>query len=301
MHLAVKGIDDKQRLVFLTDLLAERKNAGILPCGAGLIVYHKTIELRRLPIYEPSIVIVLSGQKTVLVRGKPTHFTAGSVIALRPTVLDMMNVVDKESGCFVSLFIPVEPGLLDRLRRVTNVSIVQNPAHGVWKRFTLDTVLTGIVRHFLGLQQPLLSEEITEHRLSEILLYLLQQDLGLYDFFSVQRSWAQKVRALLETELSAPWQLKDVCEQLAVSESTLRRQLKEEGYSFRQILQELRLSAAFNQLAFSQGTISEIAFDCGYPSIPRFTENFKKQFGITPGKLRQALMNDTGKIMNVSG
>jgi AraC-like DNA-binding protein len=301
MHLAVNGINDKQRLVFLADLLAERKSAGILPCGAGLIVYHRTIELRRLPIYEPSIVIVLSGQKTVLVCGKPTHFTAGSVIALRPTVLDMMNVVDKASGCFVSLFIPVEPGLLDRLRRVTNVSIVQNSAHGVWKRFTLDTVLTGIVRHFLGLQQPLLSEEITEHRLSEILLYLLQQDLGLYDFFSVQRSSAQKVRALLETELSAPWQLKDVCEQLAVSESTLRRQLKEEGYGFRQILQELRLSAAFNQLAFSQRAISEIAFDCGYPSIPRFTENFKKQFGITPGKLRQALMNDTGKIMSVSG
>ena len=297
-------VSEKQRLTLLADLLAVQENAGLLPCGAGLIVYHTTIELRRIPIYEPSIIVVLSGRKTVFVDGEPTYFEAGSVIALRPTVLDMMNAIDVDSGSFVSLFIPIAPELLERLRTVTNINLVQDSMDCDWKQFELDTDFIEIVRHFLALRQASISEEIVKHRLTEILLYLLQKDLGLYNLFSPQHSWSRKVRMLLETELSAPWQLKDICKQLAVSESTLRRQLTEEGSGFRQILQELRLSTAFNHLVFGQQSISEIAFDCGYASIPRFTENFKKQFGVTPGKLRSTLKSDlidSGKKLDVFG
>jgi AraC-like DNA-binding protein len=285
-------VSEKQRLALLTDLLAVQKNAGMLPCGAGLIVYHRTIELRRIPIYESSVIVVLSGRKTVLVDGGPTHFEAGSVIALRPTVLDMMNAIDVDGGSFVSLFIPVESELLERLRTATNMNLVQGSMDCDWKHFELDTDFIEIVRHFLALGQTSISEEMSKHRLTEVLLYLLQKDSSLYSLFSPQHSWSRKVRMLLETELSEPWQLKDVCKRLAVSESTLRRQLTEEGNGFRQILQDLRLSTAFNHLVFGQQSISEIAFDCGYASIPRFTENFKKQFGVTPGKLRSTLKSD---------
>lgn len=301
----MRNVSDKQRLALLADLLAVQENAGILPCGAGLIVYHKTIELRRIPIYEPSIILVLSGRKAVFVHGEPRHFEAGSVIALRPTVLDMMNAIDVEGGSFVSLFIPVEAGLLDRFRTEKNISLVQDSIiDDDWIEFESDTNLIEIIRHFLMLGQVSVSEEISKHRLAEILLYLLQKDSRLFDLFSPQNSWSKKVRMLIEKELSASWQVKDVCKRLAVSESTLRRQLAEEGVGFRQILQELRLSTAFNQLVFGRQSISEIAYDCGYPSIPRFTENFKKQFGVTPGKLRSTLKNDlidSGKKMDVIG
>jgi len=276
----------------------------MLPCGAGLIVYHKTIELRRIPIYEPSIILVLSGHKTVLVEGEPTHFEAGSVIALRPTVLDMMNAIDIEGGSFVSLFIPVESELLDRFHTAINMHLVPDSMDRDWKEFELDTCFIEIIRHFLALEQGSISEEISRHRLAEVLLYLLHKDSGLLSLLSPQNSWSKKVRMLLGTELSAPWQLKDVCKKLAVSESTLRRQLTEEGCGFRQILHELRLSTAFNYLLFGQQSIAEVAFNCGYASIPRFTENFKKQFGVTPGKLRSTLKSDlidSGKKLDVFG
>ena len=205
----------------------------------------------------------------------------------------MMNVIDVEGGPFVSLFIPLEDELLDRFRTVTNIILVQDSIiDGDWKQFESDKNLIEIIRHFLALGQVSVSEEISRHRLAEILLYLLQKDSSLFDLFPPQNSWSRKVRMLLEKELSASWQIKDVCKRLAVSESTLRRQLTDEGAGFRQILQELRLSTAFNQIVFGRRSISEVAYDCGYPSIPRFTENFKKQFGVTPGKLRSTLKND---------
>ncbi len=82
----------------------------------------------------------------------------------------------------------------------------------------------------------------------------------------------------------------NICEQLAMSESTLRRKLKLEGTSVQEIKDQARLGLALHLLQTSRHSIGVVADKCGYQSQSRFTERFKKRFGLTPSQLRKTKM-----------
>jgi len=83
-----------------------------------------------------------------------------------------------------------------------------------------------------------------------------------------------------------------ICDQLAMSESTLRRRLKSEGTSVQDVKDQARLGLALHLLQTSDSTIGVIADECGYQSQSRFTERFKRRFGLTPSELRKTKMTD---------
>jgi AraC-like DNA-binding protein len=86
--------------------------------------------------------------------------------------------------------------------------------------------------------------------------------------------------------------IKRICEQLAMSESTLRRKLKLEDTSVQDIKDQARLGLSLHLLQTSSSSIGVIADKCGYQSQSRFTERFKKRFGLTPSELRKTKMTD---------
>jgi len=85
---------------------------------------------------------------------------------------------------------------------------------------------------------------------------------------------------------------KHICEQLAMSESTLRRKLNSEGSSVQEIKDQARLSLGLHLLQTTRQPISFVAEKCGYQSQSRFTDRFKKRFGLTPSELRKTKMAD---------
>jgi AraC-like DNA-binding protein len=72
----------------------------------------------------------------------------------------------------------------------------------------------------------------------------------------------------------------------------LRRKLKLEGTSVQDIKDQARLGLALHLLQTSSNSIGMIADKCGYQSQSRFTERFKKRFGLTPSELRKTKMTD---------
>lgn len=84
----------------------------------------------------------------------------------------------------------------------------------------------------------------------------------------------------------------DLCEQLAMSESTLRRKLKLEGTSVQNVKDGARLGGALHLLQTSLLPIGVIAERCGYQSQSRFTDRFKKRFGLTPSELRKTKLTE---------
>lgn len=112
--------------------------------------------------------------------------------------------------------------------------------------------------------------------------------------------WGGRVRALLSSDLAQPWDISNVCGQLAATESTLRRNLRREDTSFREILQDLRLTTALMQLLQTSYPIHRIAYDCGYQSVSRFTSNFHKRFGVPPSQVRNAV-NESEHILTGLG
>lgn len=83
-----------------------------------------------------------------------------------------------------------------------------------------------------------------------------------------------------------------ICTEFAMSESTLRRKLKLEGTNLQAVKDQTRLGLALHYLQTTPLSIGIIADKCGYQSQSRFTERFKKRFGLTPSELRKTKMNE---------
>lgn len=80
-----------------------------------------------------------------------------------------------------------------------------------------------------------------------------------------------------------------VCDQLAVSERSLRRRLQEEKTSFRELQQSLRRELAEQYLADSALSMDSIAERLGYSEPANFCHAFRNWFGISPGQMRRRL------------
>ena len=77
-----------------------------------------------------------------------------------------------------------------------------------------------------------------------------------------------------------------VANSLNMSERTLRRRLNDEGFSFRQILQEARFDAAKRYLLQTDKFIEEISFELGYNETSNFRSAFKAWSGLSPSQWR---------------
>jgi AraC-like DNA-binding protein len=79
----------------------------------------------------------------------------------------------------------------------------------------------------------------------------------------------------------------DIARQLGLSGRSLHRRLEEADTSFREILDEVRLTLAKSQLHPQGDVLSVIASRLGFASHQAFMRWFKAQTGTTPGQFRQ--------------
>jgi AraC-like DNA-binding protein len=76
---------------------------------------------------------------------------------------------------------------------------------------------------------------------------------------------------------------------LAVSESMLRRNLRQENAFFQLVLDDVRLGHGLLQVQMTRLPIGRIAANCGYQSASRFSARFRQRFDVTPSQLRKTL------------
>ncbi|WP_248805882.1 helix-turn-helix transcriptional regulator [Pseudomonas sp. MWU13-2100] len=99
----------------------------------------------------------------------------------------------------------------------------------------------------------------------------------------------ERVQQTLMTDPARDWTVAIVAERLNLGASTLRRQLANEGDSFSNILENVRLGMALQWLQVTPRPIGEIAAASGYASASRFAVRFRKHYGLSPRELRAAL------------
>ncbi|WP_372780399.1 AraC family transcriptional regulator [Litorivivens sp.] len=78
-----------------------------------------------------------------------------------------------------------------------------------------------------------------------------------------------------------------VCDYLQLSERSLRRRLSDEGTSFREIQQALRLELAEQYLADHSLSLEQVAERLGYSEAANFCHAFRNWTGRTPSSLRK--------------
>ncbi|OKB92778.1 helix-turn-helix domain-containing protein [Escherichia coli] len=154
--------------------------------------------------------------------------------------------------------------------------------------------------HYLtsGIHQPVLAEAlITNHGfpsgpsgdLSTMTglscLSLFANDESLSSFLSrCLSNTSDKVRAIIQGDISVNWKLGVIALQLHMSESLLKKKLKDEGNSFSRLLLEERMRGAVNMLCFQYGRGAIVAEKCGYSSLSYFISVFHRYYGVPPDK-----------------
>lgn len=267
------------------------KDLGFISCASA-------VHIRHVPFYDPCLILVLSGRKILFDGDVKVSAEAGTLLAVPgPASFDLRNEPDPGTKKYSALVIPFKLELLERLTRSHNLlHEVQRQSVGILKYVPDDTLYSSI-KHYLT---TVGNARLLNHRLMEILLILATQKPELLSYALEQPNWSRRVRAMLAADLAQAWDIGTVCQRLATTESTLRRHLKREDTSFREVLYELRLATALMQLLQTSLPVYRIAYDCGYQSVSRFTSNFRKRFGLPPKALR-ASVSGTEQNLAVSG
>ncbi|WP_017388086.1 AraC family transcriptional regulator [Acinetobacter calcoaceticus] len=86
-------------------------------------------------------------------------------------------------------------------------------------------------------------------------------------------------------------ELKDVAQQLNISEATVQRRLKHEGLSYQQIKNEIRCDIAVERLSKTNDSIQDISEDLSFQDPSAFHRAFKKWTGVSPGAYREAALH----------
>ncbi len=110
----------------------------------------------------------------------------------------------------------------------------------------------------------------------------------ILDRLGVAGGFVHRVRGELLARPAEFPDLDEVAAAIHVSPRTLRRKLKEEGSSFREVLNDVRKSLALDYLENSRLAVEEVASMLGYEDAANFNRAFRKWVGQTPGRYRAA-------------
>jgi AraC-like DNA-binding protein len=100
-------------------------------------------------------------------------------------------------------------------------------------------------------------------------------------------SWSERCSQVIQKALSnhEPT-LTSVASVFNITDRTLSRRLKEEGTSFRQLLQKKRLELAEYYLSSTAKSITEITYNLAFTDTSNFSRAFQRWKGMTPSEYR---------------
>ena len=242
----------------------------------------KEQKLLNVPIAKPLLIVVLSGDKQLGNHHQLACHSGEFIFLSNSPAINMRNI-PKEKEYF-ALLIEFEYEDFNGLQ----IPPSNEKDHLIGETTeTLEKSLLQFVE--TSLWAP---KEIWSLRKREILLLLCH--MGHQDVLSLLGTpkityqlhdmFVKQGFTTLTTEL--------ICNQLAMSESTLRRKLKLEGTSVVEVKDQARLGLSLHLLQTTTNSIGLIASECGYQSQSRFTERFKLRFGLTPSELRKTKVTD---------
>ena len=252
---------------------------------------YKLQQLQGIPFDQPTLLMVVQGRKEV--KTTKMEVNAGELFLVPAgTNLRMTQNPDKTAKQYFAIGIRFDYEALKHFRMIYGSSLVQWDISANWQGKASNNILVALLQWVNWESKDSENLQLIQLRQVELLLLLAQEGLLGNILLSEHPSWKQRVSQLLYFYPARSWMIADVCSQLAISESSLRRKLQLEECTFRDLLEEVRLVSGLTLLSETQQPIGQIAIAVGYQSQSRFGERFKLRFGITPSDFRHTLVSD---------
>jgi AraC-like DNA-binding protein len=152
--------------------------------------------------------------------------------------------------------------------------------------FVFDAAFTSISFDSAFLKQPIVRDR------RELKKFLAAAPLGVMMSPADETSLARQIRTNVLGQRRLPLDfptLDELAGQMAMTEQTLRRKLRQESTSYREIKEEIRREIAVQKLIGSRMSVQEIAFLVGYSEARAFTRAFHQWTGNSPAQYREKL------------
>lgn len=245
-------------------------------------VYTSTKEqvLLNVPIAKPILVVVLNGEKEIGIDSR-IICNSGDFIFLSDSPSISIRNIPKNQSYFALIIEFDEQDFKD-----LDVSQLNKKHFCIGKTTpTLACCLQQFVESSLWAPEELWS--LRKREIIELLCHMgYQEILSMVGKSTVGR----RLNDIFCNHGFHDLTIEYICEQLALSESTLRRKLKLEGTGVQEIKDQARLGRGLHLLQTTSDSVGLIAEICGYQSQSRFTDRFKRRFGLTPSELRRTKM-----------
>lgn len=133
-------------------------------------------------------------------------------------------------------------------------------------------------------------QEIMQLKIVELLLYMQKEDpTGAFKSFLNTFSEEQDFKNHIFRTYSRYENISEMAEAMNMSVSTLKRKFQKDfGCSPHLWMNERKLEKAIMLLDTSDYSITDIGFICGFSSLSTFMGQFKKKYGMSPGKYRKS-------------
>lgn len=117
---------------------------------------------------------------------------------------------------------------------------------------------------------------------ADVLAWPLIQSADVALEVDEEQGIVEQVKAQLKTSLMSAPKLSQIAAILGLNERSLQRRLKAEGYSFQQLLAQVRQQQACDYLQYSNLNVLNISQLLGFKEQSSFNHFFIQQLGITP-------------------
>jgi AraC-like DNA-binding protein len=237
----------------------------------------------------PTVMMTITGRKIVSIEENTYTLSPGDMLILPEEVdFDVENIPDRKLGRYLGVAIRFDARTLSIFRDLYGDQFENWDLTPRWHVTGSGKSIAATASWISWIRRFSTDQTQVRHRMIELLLLFANQGVAGNLIFQLYNSWRPRLKQLFQLDPARAWRINDICQRLAVSESTLRRHLKEEGIGFRELLEESRLEHGMGLVMSTDMLISQISHSCGYQSQSRFSERFKKRFSMSPVELRNS-------------
>lgn len=252
--------------------------AGDSSAHEGLLV------LEKIRFYNCTIIYLCDAQLFMTTKdGQSINVPPQSLCYIeKNTVVDIvLKVLGK--GIFYKIY-HVDGDMLCCIRKVMEPLLLE--PHRV-KPMRPKVFITPVDETDVKIFNRLISGDMPQNRQVYKITYLLSKFRDIESLVyslsvSTKTTFTERIKSIIEADLSKSWRLADLANILHISEISIRKKLEKKNNNFNLLILDIRMYQAAKLITTTEKHINSIANEVGYTSTSYFIRIFKEFFGITP-------------------
>ncbi len=255
--------------------------------GVGIFHSRRPQQLHNVPIHQPVAILILGGHKQYRLGERTGQIGPGQLLLLPAgCTVAIGNHPGADGSDYLALTIGFATETLQRYRR-DFAAAYSDATAPLWQAHAPDDFIAALAQWVEWCLAHGADPAIATHRQVELLMLLARAGVAGNLLLQREAAWRERVAQIISLDPAHPWSASEVSRRLNLGESTLRRRLAEEQTGLRELLEEVRLVAGLALLQETFWPVGQVAEAVGYSSQSRFSERFRRRFGLSPSALKR--------------